>query len=360
MEGPRAPRETEWPGILKFLDQQLRPQQKWSIASEYPTALSRSNLHNVRVITDQERVLSHAVLKPMVIKTPLLIYKVAAIGSVVTDEAARGQGLSSRILESCLQEARLQECDFAILWTNLYDFYRRLGFELAGFEESVVIEREFEGPALDLRFMKGAQVAPEAILRLYSQHSVGSARTAEEVRKFLQIPNSTVHTAWDASGQLMAYAVEGKGADLTDYVHEWGGGVAPLLALFSHLRRTKSRPFTIISPNHSVNLLTAIQSKPVTITQGFLGMIKLLETEKFFAKIQRAARSLSIPDLVLRTRDGGFEFGLGAETRFIGDEKELVRTLFGPGEGTAFEPTTQEKIDRLFPLPLWFWGWDSI
>lgn len=360
MEGPRAPRESELPEILKFLNESLRPQQSWSIANEYPTALTKSNLHNMRVITEENQVLSHAVLKPLVIKTPLLIYKAAAIGSVVTAQNHQGQGLSSQILESCLAEARAQECDFAILWTNLYDFYRRLGFELAGFEESIVIEREFEVPEHGLKFLKGAQVAPDAVLRLYAQHTVGTARTAEEVRKFMQIPNSTIHTAWDSNGQMVAYAVEGKGADLTDYVHEWGGSVSALLALFANLRKAKARPFTVILPNHSVNLITALQAKSVTINQGFLGMIKILDPEKFFGKIRKAARSIGFADLVLESAGEGFNIGVGTDVRKIADEKELVRFIFGPPPELGFLPSSQAKLDRLFPLPLWIWGWDSI
>ena len=360
MEGPRAPRETELPGVFKFLNESLRPDHSWSINTEYPIALSRSNIHNIRIITENDRVLSHAVLKPLIIKTPLLIYKVGAIGSVVTASDRQGQGLSSQILEACLAEAQTQECDFAILWTNLYDFYRRLGFELAGFEESVVIENEFAPPATNLKFMKGAQVAPEAILRLYSQHTVGSARTAEEIRKYLQIPNSTIHTAWDPKGQLMAYAVEGKGADLTDYIHEWGGQVTALISLFSHLRTAKGKPYTVIVPNHSVNLLTALQRQPITINQGYLGMIKIVNPTSFFNKVIRAARSLSIPDLVLEKTNEGYLVGIGTDTRKIADEKELVQFIFGPGMEFGFLPSSQEKFDRLFPLPLWFWGWDSI
>ena len=95
MEGPRSPTENEFDRVLDFLNGQLRPDSQWSIAQEYPTALSTTNLHNMRIITENERILSHAVLKPLIVKTPHVVLKVGAIGSVVTDESARGQGLST-------------------------------------------------------------------------------------------------------------------------------------------------------------------------------------------------------------------------------------------------------------------------
>ena len=127
MEGPRAPLETELASVVRFLDSHLRPEEKWSITSEYPLAFIDANRTNIRIITENEEVLAHAVMRPLLIKTPVGLFKVAAIGSVVTSTDHRNQGLSTKTLESCIEAGRASACDFAILWTNLYDFYRRMG-----------------------------------------------------------------------------------------------------------------------------------------------------------------------------------------------------------------------------------------
>ncbi len=362
MEGPRPPRETEYPQVLDFLRQELRPNSSWSLANEYPTALSLSNIHNIRIITDAEKVLSHAVLKPLIIRTPLAVFKVGAIGSVVTDSNHRNQGLSRKILDECLIEAKRQECDLAMLWTDLYEFYQKMDFELAGTEMSFLIENEFEVPAHKLRFIKSTQVSPEAILRLYTQHTVTSVRTAEDIRKFLQIPQTQMYTAWDHTNQLVAYAVEGKGADLTGYFHEWGGSVSNLLALFSHIRKEKGMGFTIITPQHSINLnnhLRAVTGQ--AFNQGFLGMIKLVSPEQVFQKVKKAARSLGLIDFVLEKRGAEYVMGFAGDLIAISDEKDLVRILFGPQvEIPHLHPDTQKRLEQFLPLPMWVWGWDSV
>jgi GNAT superfamily N-acetyltransferase len=362
MEGPRPPRDTEYPRVLDFLHQELRPNANWSLANEYPTALSPSNLHNIRIITDEEKVVSHAVLKPLIIRTPLTVLKVAAIGSVVTESNHRNQGLSRKILDDCLHEAARQECDLAMLWTNLYEFYEKMNFELAGIEMSFVIENEFSTPNPGLQFRKTSQISPEALLRLYSQHTVTSVRTAEEIRKFLQIPQTVVYTAWDKNNQLVAYAVEGKGADLTNYIHEWGGGVSNLLALFSHIRQEKKTPFTVIAPNHSSNLTLQLQKIPGVVTnQGFLGMIKIINHDSFFQKVKKAARSLGMTGFVLEKQGSEILFGVEKDLINISDEKDLVRILFGPSvEIPHVSPETQKQLNKFLPLPMWVWGWDSI
>ncbi len=364
MEGPRTPHEAELPRVFSFLNSALRSDASWSIAAEYPTALSPQNIHNIHIIADGEKVLSHGVLKPLIVKTPHVILKVGAIGSIVTDESHRGQGLSTKIIQGCLESAKEQQCDIAILWTDLFDFYRRMGFELAGSEISFVIEENFNAPQIEgLRFMSDNKVSADAIHRLYTQHTVSSVRTIDETRKFLSIPQTKVYTAWDANGQLAAYAIEGKGVDLGGYIHEWGGSTSKLLALLSYIRKEKNAPFTIICPKHSVNLIEHLKNKPVTINHGFLGMIKVVNFDHLSAKIKRAFRAEGVADIVLEKHADHFVFGIGQELFTINNETDMVRLLFGPvdyAELGLFKEETCQKLSKILPLNLWIWGWDSI
>ena len=364
MEGPRSPQEAELPRILKFLSQALRPQATWSIAAEYPTALTPQNIHNIRIISEGDRVLSHAVLKPLIVKTPYVMFKVGAIGSVVTDENHRGRGLSTQIINECLRSATEQQCDIAILWTDQFDFYRKMNFELAGSEVSFIIEDNFQtlAPA-GLKFMSDNKVSAEAIHRLYTTHTVSSVRTIEETRKFMQIPQTKIYTAWDTNGQLAAYAIEGKGVDLGGYIHEWGGQTSKLMALLSYIRKEKNQPFTIIVPRHSQNFITQLQAQKFTMNNGFLGMIKIVHFDQLAAKIKRAFRAEGVADIVLEKQGGQFLFGIGSEQFTIREEADLIRLLFGPLEYKSlglFKDETCDKITKILPLPLWIWGWDSI
>ncbi len=364
MEGPRSPSETEFTQVLNFLDKKLRSESTWSISAEYPTAFTASNLHNMRIISDDEKVLSHAVMKPLIIKSPHVIFKAGAIGSVVTDDDHRGQGLSTQIIQDCLKLAKEQSCDIAILWTDLFDFYRRIGFELAGSEISFVIEDKFEVAPNQLRFSIDSRVSPDAIHRLYSNHSVNSVRTLDETRKFLSIPLTKVYTAWEPNGQLAAYAIEGKGIDLDGYIHEWGGSVSKLMALFSFIRNHKQNPYVIICPNHAQNLIEELKKQTVTMNQGFLGMIKLVNFDQLAAKIKRAFRAEGISDFVLEKHPDCFVFGVGQDLYTLTKETDMVRMLFGPinfrSLGIFEKEETLQKMEKILPLDFWIWGWDSI
>lgn len=361
-EGPRAPFETEWPKVIEFLSQSLRPGIAWSIADEYPTSLSRAQCHNMRVIVESGKIVAHAVMKPIILKTPAGVFKIAGIGSVVTSDQHRNQGHSTRIIESCLEAAKQAECDFAILWTDLFDFYRRMGFELAGTEVSVLIDRDL-GPANGYKFVDSAKVAPDAILRVYNQHSVASHRTLEDIRASLAIPGTRVTTAWDVTGKLAAYAVEGKGADLNGYIHEWGGANSALIPMFSHMRATQKRDLRLIAPGHAQNLLSTLGELGCSQHRGYLGMIKILKYDLLFQKIHRHARTVGVSDLVLEERDGQFHFGRGSGVYSTDSATDLLRLIFGPEKPSAlhaFDAATAEALDKTLPIRLWIWGWDSV
>lgn len=360
----RNPNPSELNNVFEFLTLRLRENSEWNISAEYPTVLNQQNIHNMRIITDeQQKVISHAVIKPLIIKSPHIIFKVGAIGSVTTAPEFEGQGYSSKILKDCLASAKDQNCDIAMLWTNLFDFYRKLNFELAGTEMSAVIEEEFTPPIHQLKFLKDNKVSPESIYRLYASHTVNSVRTVEETKKFMQIPNTVIYTAWEPDGQLAAYAIEGKGADLGGYIHEWGGTVSKLMALFSYIRAEKNQPYTILIPRHSQNLLTNLAAKPVTLNEGYLGMIKIVNEEQIFGKIKRAFRAEGVADIVLEKQGDLYLFGCGKDIATLTDEKELTRLLFGPisyEDLNIFSEETILKLQKILPLKLWIWGWDSV
>jgi hypothetical protein len=363
MEGPRSPADNELSSVVDFLNKKLRADSTWSIDSEYPTALTRSNIHNMRIIKDHSQIISHAVVKPLIIKSPHIIYKFAAIGSVITDPDHRNQGHSKTLLKDCLELAEKQQCDAAILWTNLHDFYRKLNFELAGSEMSLIIDKPLTDADADLRYSNDPKVAPEALFRLYSNHTVATVRTIEETRKYMSIPQTKIYTAWEKNGTLAAFAVEGKGADLGGYIHEWGGTVSKLIPLLNHIYLTKKTPLTVIVPRHSQNLITQMQQKGAQLHMGFLGMIKIINHDQLFQKIKRAFRTEGVSDIVLEKSKDHYLFGISGDLFTINDESALTRLIFGPldmQELDMLQEKTRNQLAKILPLPFWLWGWDSV
>ena len=177
------------------------------------------------------------------------------------------------------------------------------------------------------------------------------------------VPNSNIYTAWTKDNVLVAYAVEGKGLDLQNFIHDWAGGTSQLLDLFNWIVTTQGRPTTIMAPHHSVNLRKQLKAKTDFEHQGVLGLVKILDFDAVAQKIKKAFRAEGLDRIILERQGNQIIFGYNTDLYTLSNESELVKLFFGPTHPSEFDfikPETQKILETLLPLPLWVWGWDSI
>ncbi len=361
----KKPEPTDWPSINEFLDKTLRPQVNWSLQEEYPLAFAETNRDNIRVIKEDNKVVAHAVVHTNIIKTHFHLFRVGLIGSVVTDETKRGQGMSREIIKSCLQNCKDQNCDLAILWTDLFNFYSQFGFEVAGSEVALQVTPDFTGEIKDsIKIMDTPKVSAQALLKVYNKHQMRSVRQVSDIQKYLQIPNTEVYTAWNnLTNALEAYCVVGKGADFSNYIHEWGGSVSSILSLTKHIVEKKQAPITLITPPQCQNLISQMEKHRAKKFFGVLGMIAITNPESFCAKIKKGARTLGYDSFVFDFKEGRYFFGYGDEIYCTDSDQDITRLVFGPVEPQqihSFSETALDALKEIFPIPFWVWGWDSI
>lgn len=359
----KSPSKLELNKVISFLNSQLRAEVDWSMDKEYPIAFSGFNINNIKFIEDEGKILSHALLKYLMIKTPAGIFKTAIIGSVVTDKDHQRKGLAKKLVEELIAKATADNCDICLLWSDLDKFYTDLGFELAGSEEHVQIKSKATPEALnpDYRFSDDPKVNAEPIQKLFSKHLVGSLRSNKEIDSYLKIPRSNVFSLWSNTNELLAYAIQGRGVDLKNVIHEWGGGVEHLTQLFSHILK-KQKAVEVITSSTAINLVKNLkdtfEAKHTTRT---LGYIKILNIQSIHSKILRWARIQG--EYHLQTFNQGSDIFIRYKSKNyqLPNEQALTRLVWGP-----INPDILNNIDdelkasllSVFPLPLWVWGWD--
>ncbi len=361
----KTPESTDWIVLNEFLDKNLRSDVEWSLKDEYPLALSEKNIKNIKVINDEGQVVAHAVVQPTIVKTHYHVFKVGLIGSVVTDEDRRGQGMSKNIINSCIQQCEAIDCDIAMLWTDMFNFYAQFGFEVAGSEIALQADSNFKGTIREsLKILDTPQVSPQAILKLFNQHQLRSHRQIADIAQFLKIPNTEVYTAWNQlTNTLEAYCIIGKGADFTNYIHEWGGNVSSIVSLVKYIVEKKKTTVTLITPPQNSNLINQMSDAGAQKFFGVLGMMRIINPQNFCKKIKKGARALGYNDLAFEYRDGKYYFGFADEIYCTDSDQDIVRLVFGPNTPEKihqFNKETIEAFKEIFPIPFWIWGWDSI
>jgi predicted N-acetyltransferase YhbS len=234
---PRRVRAFERARVLAWLDEGLRRGERGRLAAEYPLSLSARDLGGHRVVFAGSRPLAHALLHAVVLRSGEQRLRAGLIGCVYTAPEARGRGLAQACIQACLDAARAQRCDVALLWSDLAGYYERLGFRPAGHERRIALTPECAQRAAGAATETLSVGPPEArdfaqLERVYDAKPAGVVRGAGALARLARAPETLLLVARRA-GVPIAYAACGRGDDLRGVVHEWAGEADGVLACFA-------------------------------------------------------------------------------------------------------------------------------
>lgn len=219
-----------------LLQKSLRPNcNSYPIESEYPIVLSEKNPQFSYCVTksDQElsapRLIAHANLWPRIIaeKTTQFEYPIALVGNVATEPSHRGRGVMSSLFSELWNKALQLGCHGLILWSDLLEFYRKLGFFPCGKEYRICFSRKklmnfsFD---IDYRVPSNESLSFETLnemMRLRLSCGGTIKRSPYEFKDLLKIPDTVVVASYHRE-ELQSYFILGKGNDMVAVVHEWG------------------------------------------------------------------------------------------------------------------------------------------
>ena len=212
------------------------------------------------------------------------------------------------------------------------------------------------------------------LLATYERHSVRVLRTAEELGAMLDCPDMTTLVV-ERGGGVVAYACRGRGADLGNVVHEWGGDDDDVLALVrAHIERSSSpgaagdasgQLFCMVPPAET-ELAYRLATLGAPSNTGMLGMGKILDPAGAAQLLQRALGPTAAVEFVPQGSVGAesrpYRFR-GAQSSGDLDEGALMALLFGPPEVRDDVRMFLEEHAfprRSLPLEPFAWGLDSI
>ena len=130
-----------------LLQETLRPEpQEFSIELEYPLALSESSLNrSFGGFIDSELVTHVNLLPRQILLNEIAVGRVGLIGNVATSPIHQGHGLMRQTMEQIINVAQSQKLDAILLWSDLDDFYTKLGFVKVGKERRFFISKKSLG-----------------------------------------------------------------------------------------------------------------------------------------------------------------------------------------------------------------------
>ncbi len=289
------------------------------------------------------------------------------IGSVATDPRFRNQGLCSAVLATAEDELRRRGALLAILWADDPDYYAKRGWRPFGWEIDFHLPAECMERLPEPFGVRERSPADDAqIHALYERHAERVTRSAEETHSLLGCPGMEV-LVLERWGRIAGYTCLGRGSDLRDVVHEWGGDAQALLALLrEHLARRREREgeqgLYLIAPPSAIDVAERLTRVGAALAQGVVGMGKILRAQDAAELATRLLDRRSGVRVAETLADGGARFvGPKGESRCSG--AELFELLFAQrAERTEVQRVGGELGVPGVELPLtpFLWGLDSI
>ena len=170
---------------------------------------------------------------------------IAVLGAVACHPDHRGQGLATRLIQQAMNWARSQKVSLVFLWSSEYAFYEKLGFQPFGIQVRCPLRLLLSAPE-SLTLSPPQRGLNAGILQRLRARDVPWVKDLGEDRFYPAHP----HVQWYSLGtpnQVSAYAAIGRGIDLSEHVHEWGGDPEDLIRLLGWIERENSQRILLSS-----------------------------------------------------------------------------------------------------------------
>ncbi|MEO5666692.1 MAG: GNAT family N-acetyltransferase [Bdellovibrionota bacterium] len=337
-------------------------------------ALLRDNPpERILFIEDNGLVVSALGWKSFLLKQGL---KIAAIGLVVTDSAHRKKGHSRNLVLEAEKRAHAEQCALACLWSDLLEFYTKLGYVLASSEiswdlsevpniEELAVSENFDDPTI--REITTSDVSE--LMRLYANDPLGPARDESVFLRQLR-QSDTLSLVAAPQGKPAAYALCGKGRDLRNVIHELVGDQKYFPALIEHARNVLARvePLTAVRLQFPVNhhLQEELEVILNAGEQGAVCFAKILIMDDVVVALNAEFKVQGFESLRIKYMSDLNAWTLEDSKQDIfmsPDPAHLLQIFAHPWDLEELEGLPGRTLKRLVgwqPYPLYFWGPDGV
>ena len=352
--------QTPKEAALQLMQEVLRDGRP--LAAEYPLIFNSNGTGQVEIIEEDDQVVSTCAWLERTLATPGADIPVALIGSVATAASGRGRGFGTRIIDQATSRATEGGAAFSLLWADEPEWYQARGWVPFGTENVFVVDQNC---ALLLPDPEGVRKATHedyaAIHSLYGEHVSKTLRIQEETSALLGVPNMETYV-FEREGEVVGYACMGRGEDLAQVIHDWGGApdaVLPIVSMLWTKARNEHDRIYMMVPDTEVDFLAFFKFVGAEGAQGVLGMAKVGCT-----KAMASAFNAALPDGVTAEATSPETIdvtGPGGTIRLTGHE--ILLAICPPRGDRRVTDVVEQEIGAALPnLPLkpFVWGLDSI
>ena len=388
MEGPRGCKKEEFEEVIALINSVFREGTDQDISTDYPLVFNKSQLKNMRIIKEDDRVVCHIPVVPREVVASDDRFTIAIIGPTVTHLDYRQRGYGTLCLRDCIHIMEEKGYDLSVLWTEeaTFPFYQKSGWEAVAsqgwlYHLDLVDAELFQGRSFDLlEYDPINENYIDDIMRLHEAEPYRIIRWPSDYRALSALPNITTCLAMEKR-EIVAYLTFGEGMNKPGII-ESGGKLTGLEALVRKvlLERGSAEgidaliPLTSSALGHLLKNKRAGEKYPIE-EKGAVGyqMVRVNSLRSFLRKIKNYLVKKTVDledDLSLICKESGEEVTLKfcdgevnfptekSQNQVVLSRREISQLIFGPYravESTKAKGGAGEILERIFPyyFPIW-------
>lgn len=366
MEGPRGARIEELEDVINLSNRVFRGSGEGDMGREYPLLFSPNNCENLRIIKEDNKVVSLV----GILFSDIIIYrnqiKVSMIGSVATDPDYRGRGYATLLMQDSIVKS-IQEGADLMLISGGRGLYRRLGAINAGLYKTFHIDKA-KLSKTDLVIRRADTKDVPSLLKLMETEPVRFLRSYEELKALLNCttvvnrPGEVIVIEKDSIPlAYIAIQIPKKDGEVPHIKEIGGSRVAIVDALYSviDLYGKDSVMIDVIKGDTLEYIMDKMMVKGED--RGFLGTIKIINLKGLLSKLTPFFKRL----LGEEYKNLSIMFSspvsiVYKDERFDIEESDIPALIFGSIEKSVEIPDNLVKLKEilkiLFPTPLVDYG----
>ncbi len=330
-----------------------------TFGESWPHIFSYSNRKNIRVIKVGEKVVTCVSLFLSEVKIGKITLKVGGINGLATHPNYRKRGYAKLILEDAIQRMREEGSDISLVTTQIWEYYRRFGWEKGGIENMYFLDR---GNINLLPKLKNYEIREDfhkyldEISALRAKETLGAARSVTLLRSLLS--KGKIYLV-SKGKNIAAYMVVRKrrvieyagppkivtGAIREVFFQQMDHPGASTTDRDESFKPLFQATFCINTPGFRTDLSDLLDGLAIPKRIDYLGMLKIININSLLKK-------LGLEDIRVEENSDKINLYRGEKTAQF-TIRELVKLIFGP-----------EKISNfgkdIFPINFYQWSLDRV
>ena len=368
LHGPRPARIDELDAVLKTVNyvHRILKGREPRIATECAHIYRPENIENIIIVADDRVVACTVGIWINEVALGDVTLRVGGINAMATLPDYRRRGLAEAVMRAAHEQMKRQGCVLGLLGTGIPNWYRKIGWELAGVSLLYRFDRGNIGllPPLPggvtMRVADDGEDVIDEIIRLRNGDRFGGLRDRATYQLIYRSRSAGSHRAVLAVSQeqAVAYILAREG-----YVSEWAGPEDVVTGLIrtweercadqtvstsrrdeQHRGMTTDR-MDLSVPGRGHALVGRLDDLGIPCNRNYAGMMHLLDP-------RGVLDAFGLADVDVRERSGELTFTRGLESCTL-PRTLATKLAFGPERPSDFAA-------GVFPLPFCQWGMEHV